>query len=136
LSYRGKQKGSYNIRRLQRVHARRSKRAKRVDESLKAPIAKTPEQWLAQPNRFDVPDVDTPNSKKENKSHRLTDKEFFEKQDDFDRLVNKDDLSDNPENKKVYDKIIETLEKARILYYIIPETRSVFVLETWKKRKN
>lgn len=60
MSYRGKSKGCYgNVRKLQRVHAKRSKRAKRIDESLRAPIAKTPEQWLAQPNRFDFPEVDT-----------------------------------------------------------------------------
>lgn len=60
MSYRGRQKVSYGIRRLQRIHARRSSRARKVDESLKAPLAKSPEQWLAQPNRFDIPDVDTP----------------------------------------------------------------------------
>lgn len=127
MSYRGKRKSSYGLSRLKRVHAHRSERAKRVDESLRAPIAKTPEQWLRAPNRFDLPNVDTPKSKKKNKSCRLTDKEFGKKQDDFDRLVNKDDLSDNPENKKAYNKILETLEKARIPYYIIPETRRVFV---------
>lgn len=61
MGYRGRSKGCYgNIRRLQRIHAKRSNRAKRVDESLRAPLAKTPEQWLAQPNRFDIPEVDTP----------------------------------------------------------------------------
>jgi hypothetical protein len=60
LSYRGHVKGSYGIRKLQRFHARRSNRAKRIDEGLRAPIAKTPEQWMQQPNRFDIPDVDTP----------------------------------------------------------------------------
>lgn len=59
MSYRGRQKVSYGIRRLQRIHARRSSRARKVDESLKAPLAKSPEQWLAQPNRFDVLGVDT-----------------------------------------------------------------------------
>ena len=53
--------GSYgNIRRLRRFHAHRSPRAKKIDESLRAPIAKTPEQWLKEPNRFDIPEVDSP----------------------------------------------------------------------------
>jgi predicted HicB family RNase H-like nuclease len=43
-----------------RVHAARSLHARKVDERLKAPIAKTPEQWKAQSNRFDLPDIDTP----------------------------------------------------------------------------
>jgi hypothetical protein len=60
LSYRVHSKGSYGLKRIQRIHNRRSKRAKQIDEGLKAPIAKTPEQWMAQPNRFDFPDVDTP----------------------------------------------------------------------------
>ena len=52
--------GYGGIRRLQRVHARRSDRARHIDEGLRAPLAKTPEQWLAKPNRFDVPEVDAP----------------------------------------------------------------------------
>ena len=63
MSYRGHSKGNYGLRRIQRVHNRRSNRAKRIDESLLAPTAKTPEQWIAQPNRYDFPDVDTPNDK-------------------------------------------------------------------------
>jgi hypothetical protein len=73
LSYRGRSQGSYgNIRKLQRVHARRSSRAKKTDESLRAPIAKTPEQWLRQPNRFDIPDVDTPkqSAKQQEEKHQ------------------------------------------------------------------
>jgi len=73
LSYRGHSKGSYGIRRLQRFHARRSNRAKQIDESLRAPIAKTPEQWMQQPNRFDTPDVDTPKqSTKQEEKHQET----------------------------------------------------------------
>lgn len=34
--------------------------AKHIDERLKAPTAKSFEQWNAQPNRFDLPNVDTP----------------------------------------------------------------------------
>lgn len=60
MSYRGHSKGSYGIRKLQRFHARRSNKAKRIDEGLRAPIAKTPEQWMQQPNQFDIPNVDTP----------------------------------------------------------------------------
>lgn len=73
MSYRVHSKGSYGLRRVQRFHNRRSKRAKRIDESLRAPIAKTPAQWLAQPNRFDLPDVDTPKDtvSKEEQDRRL-----------------------------------------------------------------
>lgn len=61
MSYRGHHEGSYgNIQRLRRFHAHRSPRARKIDEALRAPIAKTSEQWLRQPNRFDIPDVDTP----------------------------------------------------------------------------
>jgi hypothetical protein len=65
LSYQGKSKGSYGIRKLQRIHARRSNRAKRIDEALRAPIAKSPEQWMQQPNRFDIPNIDTPKKSKD-----------------------------------------------------------------------
>jgi hypothetical protein len=72
LSYRGHSKGSYgSVRKAQRLHARRSSRAKRIDESLKAPIAKSVEQWMNQPNRFDLPNVDTPK-----KQERPQDKPF------------------------------------------------------------
>jgi hypothetical protein len=60
LSYRVHSKGSYGLRKVQRFHNRRSNKAKRIDESLRAPIAKTAEQWMQQPNRFDFPNVDTP----------------------------------------------------------------------------
>lgn len=63
LNYCGHSKGSYGLRKIQRAHNRRSSRAKQIDESLRAPIAKTPKQWLTQPNRFDFPDVDTPSDK-------------------------------------------------------------------------
>jgi hypothetical protein len=33
------------------------------DDGLKAPRARTAEQWLAHPNRFDIPNVDTPKRK-------------------------------------------------------------------------
>ena len=41
------------IRRAKRFHARLSTMAKHIDEGLRAPLAKSTEQWLAQPNRFD-----------------------------------------------------------------------------------
>jgi hypothetical protein len=49
MSYHGHREGCYgNVRRLQRVHSRRSNRTKRIDESLRAPLAKSDEQWLVQ----------------------------------------------------------------------------------------
>jgi hypothetical protein len=74
MSYRSHGSFGYGAtRKAQRLHARRSNRAKRIDESLRAPIAKTPEQWMNQPNRFDFPDVDTPNDRisKEEQDKRL-----------------------------------------------------------------
>ena len=66
MSYRSHSEGCYgNVRRLQRVHSHRSNRAKRIDESLRAPLAKSDEEWLSQPNRFDIPDVDTPKHREE-----------------------------------------------------------------------
>jgi hypothetical protein len=46
-------------KRLQQFHARRSSLARHIDEGLRAPISRTAEQWLAHPNRFDIPNVDT-----------------------------------------------------------------------------
>ncbi|MFB3890276.1 MAG: hypothetical protein ACE14S_12370 [Candidatus Bathyarchaeia archaeon] len=43
------------IRWVKQFHNMRSNRAKRIDESLRAPLAKSAEQ-----NRFDIPDVDVP----------------------------------------------------------------------------
>lgn len=48
------------LSRVQRVHGRRSGLARQIDESMRAPIAKSAKEWLAQPNRLDFPDVDTP----------------------------------------------------------------------------
>jgi len=63
LSYREHPKNLYGVRKAQRIHARRSKRARHIDERLKAPMAKSFEQWNNQPNRFDLPNVDTPKNK-------------------------------------------------------------------------
>ena len=62
MSYRERRPHGFygGIRKAQRIHARRSPTARHVDERLKAPLAKSFEQWQAQPNRFDLPDVDTP----------------------------------------------------------------------------
>jgi hypothetical protein len=78
LSYREhRTHGFYGgVRKAQRIHARRSNRAKRVDEALRAPIAKSPEQWLAQPNRFDFPDVDTPKKTETKQEPKQQDKLF------------------------------------------------------------
>lgn len=80
MSYRGHSKGNYGLRKVQRVHNRRTTRAKRIDEGLRAPTAKTPEQWLQQPNRYDYLDVDTPNDKasKAKQKRRLEEIRSFE----------------------------------------------------------
>jgi hypothetical protein len=63
VSYKGHSKGNYGIGKAKRIHARRSPMAKHIDERLKAPTAKSFEQWNAHPNRFDLPNVDTPTKK-------------------------------------------------------------------------
>jgi hypothetical protein len=79
MSYRGHSEGCYgNVRRLQRVHAHRSSRAKKIDESLRAPLAKSDDEWLAHPNRFDVPDVDTPKKSEEKDEEQRRQFERFE----------------------------------------------------------
>ncbi len=67
MSYNGKRGSGYGnqIRRARRVQARRSPHAKAIDEGLKAPIAKNVDQWLNQPNRFDLPNVDTNKPKRQ-----------------------------------------------------------------------
>jgi hypothetical protein len=65
LSYREKRHPTHlgyarPTRRVRSFQAHRSLNAQRIDEGLKAPRARTTEQWLAHPNRFDIPDVDTP----------------------------------------------------------------------------
>jgi hypothetical protein len=64
LSYRGSKKGSYGNhcsgRSVAGVQNNRSFRAKLVDAGLKAPLAKSAEQWMDAPNRFDLPEVDDP----------------------------------------------------------------------------
>lgn len=74
MSYRGKKKGSYgnrSKRSVKSVQASRSKRARSIDAALKAPIAKTKEQWIQNPNRFDWPHIDDPRSKAQKKHDTL-----------------------------------------------------------------
>jgi len=71
LSYRETRRhGCYGaqIRRARRVHARRSDMARHIDERLKAPTARSFAQWNAQPNRFDLPNVDAPKKQEPEKS--------------------------------------------------------------------
>jgi hypothetical protein len=125
LSYSGKRGSGYGnqIRRAKNVQAKRSPHAKAIDRSLKAPNAKNVEEWLSAPNRFDLLNVDTNKPQKETKSCRVSE-EYYWKNDNankiFDRLVNKDDINDKPENKKILKKIIALLDKAKIPYYDAP----------------
>jgi len=52
------------IRKAKKVQARRSDHAKAIDQSLKAPTAKSVDEWLSAPNRFDLPNVDTNKARK------------------------------------------------------------------------
>lgn len=46
--------------RLSGIHQSRSKRSRSLDESMKAPIADSPQQWADHPDQFDWPGIDTP----------------------------------------------------------------------------
>lgn len=54
---------SHTQREIAELHSRRSARARRVDESLRAPIAESKGDWTSQPNRRDVEGVDLPKRK-------------------------------------------------------------------------
>ncbi len=45
--------------------SKRSSWARHIDSCLKAPMAKSPEEWMNNPNRLDLPNVDTNKPKKE-----------------------------------------------------------------------
>jgi hypothetical protein len=116
LSYNEKRKrGSIygsQIRRARRVQAIRSDHAKAIDESLKAPRAKSVEQWLSAPNRYDLPTVDENKPKTEAKSMSMSAEQFWEKHGNFDRLINKDDIDEkNPANQTVVKQILKTLDE-------------------------
>ncbi|MDD5240045.1 MAG: DUF3560 domain-containing protein [Candidatus Nanoarchaeia archaeon] len=53
-------KRSFGGRSVAEVQNARSLKAKLVDAGLKAPLAESPEQWMANPNRLDLPEVDAP----------------------------------------------------------------------------
>lgn len=46
--------------RLSTRHENRSMRSQELDESFKAPIADSPDQWADDPSHFDWPGIDTP----------------------------------------------------------------------------
>lgn len=66
LSANSKRVGSFGVSfaafdsRIAEVQHSRSDRARLLDSQRKAKIAKSPEQWLSAPNRYDLPGVDTP----------------------------------------------------------------------------
>jgi hypothetical protein len=63
LSYNSNSGHGYGLRRAKRVQARRSLHAKAIDRNLKAPKARSVDEWLGAPNRFDLPNVDTSKKK-------------------------------------------------------------------------
>ncbi len=66
MNYRGKSKSNYGLLgKARRVQARRSDHAKAIDRNLKAPKARSVDQWLSAPNRYDLPTVDTNRQKEE-----------------------------------------------------------------------
>jgi hypothetical protein len=126
MSYRGRKQGSYGsqIRRAKRVQARRSAHAKAVDAGLTAPKAKSVEQWLSAPNRYDIPDIDTPK-----KSSRVSEAYFWKNAKNFDRLINKDDIEEkNSANKNVVEQILKTLNENNIPYYYGGEEAGIQIL--------
>jgi hypothetical protein len=67
LSYREHRQGHVyggSIRRAKRVQAKRSDWAKHIDSNLKAPKARSVDEWLSVPTRFDLPNIDTNKPKK------------------------------------------------------------------------
>jgi len=66
LGYKARGGSGYNgrsRRSVYSVHAGRSARSKALDNAFKAPLAKSDEQWMNAPNRFDWPNIDTPKPK-------------------------------------------------------------------------
>ncbi len=57
---------------IRRIHNRRSGRAQAIDESLRAPIAPTAEDWIRSPNRYDYPNVDTPKRSTKKRTKKAT----------------------------------------------------------------
>ncbi len=115
------------LRRAKSVQARRSGHAKAIDSQLKAPKARSVDQWLNAPNRFDLPTVDTNKPQKvEAKSCRISDAEYDKQRQDFDRFVDKDDVSDNLKNIEAYNKILQIFENEKIPYHI-GKQRGVYI---------
>ncbi len=78
MSYRGKSKGSYgSFRQAQKIHARRSSKAKRIDEGLRAPLAKSPSEWMEQPNRLDLQEIDVPKQQEHEERKRQETEDFY-----------------------------------------------------------
>jgi hypothetical protein len=69
LSYKGNSKSNYGSQRhnrsIQSVQNARSSHARNLDSHFKAKLAKSPEQWMNYPSRFDLPEVDAPKPKEE-----------------------------------------------------------------------
>jgi hypothetical protein len=59
-SYRQRPRSIYGPWTPRGIQANRSQHAKSIDNALSAPIAKTTEQWMAHPNRYDLSGVDIP----------------------------------------------------------------------------
>lgn len=53
------------LSRLLEFHESRSERAQRVDEARKAPITNDPDEWMAAPDEYDYPGVDTPSARRD-----------------------------------------------------------------------
>jgi len=78
--------GSSSLHDVKQAHAQRSVQARRTDEALRAPIAKTPQEWKHSPNRTDVKDVDYPRGPVVTRKQM---KQMHETKADYDRTEKK-----------------------------------------------
>ena len=53
------------LEKLRKIHQRRTPTAQKTDEAMPAKIAETPQEWIKQPNRRDIPGVDYPTTIKQ-----------------------------------------------------------------------
>lgn len=112
MSYNNQRGSSYGsqIRRGRRVQARRSGHAKAIDAraSNSGFQRQTDTTWKAL----------TKTNQRKTKSKGVTTEFFWNNKDDFDRLINKDDIKErNKANKKVLEQILKTLDENNIAYY-------------------
>jgi len=101
---------SKQLKSAAKIHQMRSRQARSTDEAMRAPIAGDINQWLAEPNRYDLPGVDYP-GKSLDKAMEELDRQQTQKKQKKEKPGKANPFKDSRTAKQHIEPILEAYKK-------------------------